>query len=154
MPRWCDSGVCPCGRNDVIQDLRKDGYDDGGQPEPAPQMACEQCGKTFATNRALRAHQFQKHSRRSWARSYCDATGDCPACGGEFWTRPRAIVHLRRASPACGLKVQEGHVPRIPDEEVERLDALDAAAMRTAKREGRNPLEGRPARPAKRRRYE
>ena len=102
----------------TTQDQYRDGYDDGGQPVPEPQLAFEQRGKTLATNRALRAHQLQKHSRRSWTGPSCDATGDCPACGLDARTR------------------------------------LDAAAMRTAKRQGRNPLEGQPARPAKRRRYE
>ena len=102
----------------TTQDQYRDGYDDGGQPEPEPQLACEKCGKTLATNRALRAHQLQKHSRRSWAGPYCEATGDCPACGLDARTR------------------------------------LDTAAIHTAKRQGRNPLEGQPAHPAKRSRPE
>lgn len=110
---------------------------------PAAQLTCPQCppeAPTWPSVKALASHQAARHGHRRWVRAYI-ADGRCPACGGDFQTRMRAMHHVQHSSVRCAVRVAGGVVPPMPLEEVARLDAADATARRMARRAGYNPLQ-------------
>jgi len=112
--------------------------------EEQPQWHCDECESAWPTKRALRSHQAAKHGHRRWVRWYV-ADGTCPVCRANHWTRLRAMTHLQYHAPRCADAIWYGGLPTLPEEEVERLDALDTAFIREAKRAGRGWLDGPPA---------
>ena len=74
--------------------------------------------------------------------------------GAAFFVHPEFVVieaslgarhHLEHGALACRLAAQLGALAQLPPEEVVRLDALNAAEVAAAKREGRSWLVGPPA---------
>ena len=58
----------------------------------------------------------------------------CPACQGDFVTRPRAIAHLMRGALACVLQWRLGALPSFPEDLVLSADDADNEARRVARR--------------------
>ena len=109
----------------------------------AVQLACPQCPPTaqlWTSAKALASHMMARHGHRRWVRFFV-ADGRCPACGGDFHTRLRAMHHVQHSSKKCSAAVASGCVPPMPLGEVERLDALDSAARSAARRSGRSHLQ-------------
>ena len=106
--------------------------------EPAQAYPCSQCDRIFDSAAGLAGHSWI-HGHRDWTRRFV-ADGDCPVCRRRFWTRIRAMVHLRR-SPACAAAAQNGSVQPLLQERVDELDAADVAASAVARRAGRYPGE-------------
>ena len=101
-------------------------------------FACDACGKAFVTRASLRQHMAAKHGYRTEARNYV-ADGSCPACHAWFWTRLRALQHVRQ-SPRCKRFLLDHGTP-IGLEFVRQLDEADRQARRDARRDGLDPCE-------------
>ena len=83
---------------------------------------CGFCDQAFATRRGLAMHCSKLHGYRPWAKYYMQDSV-CLACGVDFVTRPRALLHLS-AQFACAA-TYKACFPPIADEEVLRLDEED-----------------------------
>jgi len=110
--------------------------------EPAPQ--CEECGKVFASLRALKCHGTHAHGRKRPAAAFV-VSAICPACGNDYRTRLRALEHVERGSARCRLAVLEGGmVPHSP-EVIAAADAVDREVRRHARAQGVSVYAGPPA---------
>ena len=56
----------------------------------------------------------------------------CPVCRTEFHLRERLRRHLRYGTRRCVKAAREGMVPVLPEEDVERLDAVEAVERKKA----------------------
>ena len=56
---------------------------------------CGTCGKAFASERALAAHDQRTHGYRTEWSKRVDDSGVCPACKATFHTRIRVMSHVR-----------------------------------------------------------
>ena len=99
---------------------------------------CPQPAPAYATSKGLACHKRKKHGRRTELRFFVDGSGVCPVCKTQLFTRLRVITHLsdKRYVKACRDAVASGQIPRLPEEEVLRLDDLDKLARRQAFRAG------------------
>ncbi|CAE7031253.1 ggact.2 [Symbiodinium sp. CCMP2592] len=104
---------------------RRVSWDDLKQREPcdtvtitaasgqALQWQCEKCPSAFADYRRLAVHTATKHGQR--ALHAVSAIGSrCEVCTGEYWTRQRLAVHLRR-SPRCLRVYAEAEIQDVPE---------------------------------------
>ena len=67
----------------------------------SPSVLCEQCGKAFRTNAALKVHEHRVHGLSRTARQFVESDGICPFCQRCFQTRLRAVDHISYRSRAC-----------------------------------------------------
>ena len=116
---------------------RCSGIRDGGERErhaPLPDEAhrCD-CGVAFASLAALRAHQLQRHGRKSRLRALAFSP-QCPLCLLHCHTRERLVHHYRRAR--CGRLIIS--LAPMSDEVVRDLDMEDAAGKRALVHAGRH----------------
>ena len=111
------------------------------------ELACPECGKTFATGQQFLGHRTGKHGRRSPARRYADGS-ICRWRGLDFHTRPRLIRHLAFNSRYC-LAALEGVVqPPLSEEVATEQDAADRVQRAAFKAQGRYKFWAeRPPRP-------
>ena len=86
------------------------------------EVSCEQCSLSFFSMQAMKLHMFKAHGVKHRARMYVNRT-HCLVCLREFWTRERAINHLRYRSSVCF----ENSLLRGPLLSLEDADALDSA---------------------------
>ena len=92
---------------------------------------------SFATQKALLAHNRTKHKTRIQHRFYVDADGICPACNTRFETRLRCIRHLSDARRTkCWVKIVSTNIPPLSSDRVMELDLLDRVARTEAHRAG------------------
>ena len=84
---------------------------------------CGLCDKGFRSRRALATHATKVHDYKRWAKYYM-AGSSCHACGSEFFSRARSVLHLT-TSVKCA-EVYRACVPPLPEEEVLRLDEAGA----------------------------
>ena len=104
---------------------------------PVRPFACPDCKRAFATARALETHAWIKHLKRNIIRE-CVPSDVCPCCHTDFQQRIRCLAHLSdRRRPRCRLWVLQ-HLPRLPPDEIARLDLIDRALRRDAQRQGRS----------------
>ena len=97
------------------------------------QWQCGQCDKSFETTRGLAMHCSKVHGYRPWAKHYMIGS-TCLACGTDFDTRPRAIIHLSgRFSCAATYRAC---FPPLSDERVAELDAADCELARDMAQQG------------------
>ena len=84
---------------------------------------CRKCNRRLKTKAALGAHFFKVHHRAAKYREV--ATGSfCRACGKEFWSRNKLVVHLRDSRTcACTLHL-------AGEKASERLPGLGSRAWR------------------------
>ena len=111
-----------------------------------PALACDDCGITFRSDKALRQHQRIKHSVRSEWRLFIGADATCPCCKTQFSTRLRGIAHLtdQRRNDKCRAWCLNCGVRRLSPAEATALDSEDAARRAAAHKEGRTtPLSVR-----------
>jgi len=101
---------------------------------------CQICAApqpAFATAKALAQHQRTKHKMRVNLRWYVDDSGVCPCCKNIYHTRIRVMAHLQNPKkPECKTHVLSGFLNPLSASEVQRLDSLDAAAIRAARKQG------------------
>ena len=93
-------------------------------------VRCPLCSKTFADMQACISHGARAHGLKNERRNYVVST-HCACCMKEFWTRERALHHLKRAE-RCWRLVQHGLVP-LEGQEVDRLDREQAHVQRENK---------------------
>ena len=86
--------------------------------------ACDFCPKVCMTFQALSLHRFKAHGLKSAWRKYLDDVY-CPVCLRMFWTRERALNHIRYRSRICKHNMLL-RGPVISDSEADVLDAADA----------------------------
>lgn len=100
---------------------------------------CDACAACFASQKALQAHQRTTHKQRAPQRYYSDRDGVCPVCQTIFKTRLRLLAHLsdtRRDKCWNHISTHLNLYPRIPEDRVIELDAVDREQRRTARQEG------------------
>jgi len=123
-------------------------------------LSCPTCAQrgvdaSFASSKALRAHQRAKHGTRNPLRVYLDGSGICPVCHVNFGARTRVLIHVTdqrvrgRCTDSCGAYLAAGHLPALPPEAVTDLDKTDGRLRKEARRLGRT--QPRALAPAKRR---
>ena len=117
---------------------------DGGERDQ--EWLCMQCGKWFPSRAACIGHQGvngRDPTRRLAAGS------QCPVCQTEFHLRERLRRHLRYGTRRCVQAARE--VPALPEEEeVERLDAVEAIERKRRARAGIGRMWGPPCQRAQR----
>ena len=100
--------------------------------EVAAAFACGDCGKLFATSRALTQHQNKAHGRRPWTADWV-VDSVCPVCFKQFWTTWRLRKHLEVGSLGCALTLRlEGDRPAAEDAAQARR--AEAAARQASKK--------------------
>ena len=105
-----------------------------------PRFACHLCQKAFPTNKQLGGHLRMVHRVRSELRFYVPDSS-CPVCLTRFSNRVACILHLADSRrPKCKQLLLEGNFPRISLDECRRLDEIDRAAKRLAKRDGHSHI--------------
>ena len=110
-----------------------------GWKVPSPKMAddrvsCPSCSKHFRDEASLATHRFKAHGQRVAARRFASST-TCDACGNNFSTRPRLIVHLQYSSKRC-LPWLLLHAKPIEEYTAASLDAEAAVALLQERRTG------------------
>ena len=89
---------------------------------------CDACSAVFQSRQALSLHRFKLHGTKSITRRYIDGT-QCPICLVEFWTRERAINHVRYRSVTCRLNLLM-RPPELTQDQSEVMDAAECSANR------------------------
>ena len=117
--------------------------DSAASPKAEPgcdQFLCQQCPlphPAFASNKALMSHCRAKHGARNAIIEHIGDTGICPSCGTNFITRLRLIAHLSDSRRArCRVQVMSGSYPKIPPDELERLNEADCEIRKLALKSG------------------
>ena len=96
---------------------------------------CNACDKTFSSYQSYALHKFKKHGIKHIVRRYITGS-QCPICLVEWWTRERAINHVRYRSEVCKLNLLL-HAPTLSPEEADVLDAKDARLYRDFTKQGK-----------------
>ena len=104
---------------------------------------CAQCGRCFASRRAVLAHaRFSHGVRRTTGQLVVGST--CPVCGTNYHTRARVKRHLEMGALRCRLAAQSGAMHVHDPDAVREADDQERLLRRAARREGANPLGGPP----------
>ena len=91
----------------------------------------------FATQKALDQHRRIKHNLKSTVRFFANSDGVCPACKSFFSNRSRLIAHMSdQRRQRCRDAFSTGSIEKHTDEVVFRLDALDRASLKAARKAG------------------
>eukprot|EP00929_Paragymnodinium_shiwhaense_P090298 TRINITY_DN50451_c0_g1_i2.p1 TRINITY_DN50451_c0_g1~~TRINITY_DN50451_c0_g1_i2.p1 ORF type:complete len:206 (+),score=32.45 TRINITY_DN50451_c0_g1_i2:533-1150(+) len=103
---------------------------------------CQQCDRHFIDIHGLVLHRQLHHDRRTVGQAYALGSGRCLICLKKFANRPKLKLHLQtgfkhRASGSCIGQAVLHALPRIPPEEVVRLNAIDRTLAADNKRKGR-----------------
>ena len=104
-------------------------------------VSCPSCNKYFKDEASLATHRFKAHGQRVAARRFASST-TCDACGKNFATRPRLIVHLQYSSRRC-LPWLLLHAQPIEEYTAAALDAEAASALLQERRTGIKSLASR-----------
>ena len=97
--------------------------------------ACATCDRAFASQKALECHRRVKHGDRLDLKRFI-AGSTCPACGTDYRDRLRCLQHLSdRRRPLCATWVRANVAP-LPAFQVAKLDEVDRALRRDARRKG------------------
>ena len=107
------------------------------RPNPLPAVLpyfCYVCGADFDNPVALGTHLQVMHAYRNDARSYA-ASATCRVCRIHYHTRANLVRHLREAKTDC-LKICQAAFEPLPRDEVQALDAEDAAAQKISRAAG------------------
>ena len=112
-----------------------------------PAHSCELCGRTFRSEWQLANHKWSKHKLRCNIREFVSDISRCPVCCTEFFSRARLLKHLldkRVRSSIRGALCRAWFLRRslksVPPERLIELDARDAAAVKTSRRQGHTNL--------------
>ena len=124
------------------------GLDDN--PEPlldADEFLCETCGSWFESTGGLRIHEahVHGHSNEGFVKRFLTGS-KCPVCSVDFFSRARAVQHLRlRDGRACKcrLALEGGLFPEVSPESRRLADAADLLHARRCRAGGVNPLAAR-----------
>ena len=100
-----------------------------------PKAACPECGMTVR-QQGLGAHQASKHNKIRVARFFCDASGKCPVCQGEFGTRLRCMHHVNYSTEGCLNELEAGLIEPLPEEIRIELDQQDAMVRKATTKAG------------------
>jgi len=86
-------------------------------------MPCSECHKVFSSFQALSLHRFKSHGIKNMMRLFVDST-HCSVCLREFWTRERALNHVRYRSPICRDNlIMRG--PVLTESQADELDSFE-----------------------------
>jgi len=83
---------------------------------------CNHCDFRTWRKAALATHLRAKHGILP-PQNYVVEGSVCPACGGEFGTRLRALQHLALPNQSCNRKLLEGTLQVLPDERLCEVEA-------------------------------
>ena len=116
-------------------------------PPPPKQVqlyVCYDCDNfTSTTERAWRAHRTRVHPTTTDARFYVNASkddGTCGACGNNYRTRKRLLVHLRQPGVRCLTDLRDDRIP-LPCEAVQRGIGEDKEDTKALKQQGMGPAK-------------
>ena len=102
---------------------------------------CRTCNKLFASKHALRSHEMMKHGKRMPIRRHIGGA-TCHACGKDFHTQVRLLLHVRRTG--CEKWIKK-HCKPLTDAAMQSLDAAGSAERLKAQRAGKTgPIVSRP----------
>ena len=102
----------------------------------SPSVLCEQCGKAFRTNAALKVHEHRVHGLSRSARQFVESNGICSFCQRCFQTRLRAVDHISYRSRVCRNAMEYSDLAPVAPERQVILDKRDAEARCRAKKAG------------------
>ena len=104
---------------------------------------CDRCARSFATLKALLAHQRKKHGDTCAVNNYIGDVSICPMCLTDFHSRVRLITHLsdtrvrskaRRTS--CNAMFLASKPPLVEQDVLERCTARDRCVRAQARKTG------------------
>ena len=104
------------------------------QPLTTSRAGCPSCGKYFKDEAALATHRFKAHGLRVASRRFAPGS-TCSACGKNFITRPRLVIHLQYSSRRC-LPWLLTNMKPIDESLALQLDLADAAVTLEERRSG------------------
>ena len=132
----CDGRLLLAGTGRGIFLSLKSPADVKGVELSSPSVLCEQCGKAFRTNAALKVHEHRVHGLSRSARQFVESDGICPFCQRCFQTRLRAVDHISYRSRACRNAMEYTDLAPVAPERQVILDKRDAEARCRAKKAG------------------
>ena len=96
-------------------------------PRESSICSCPECGKQYKSFQGLQLHRFKTHGVKNIYRRYVVESPHCTVCMKYFWTRERAVNHIRYRSKVCRnmLMLQQ---PFLSEEAANELD--DAAKLK------------------------
>ena len=98
-------------------------------------LQCDKCPLKFSSEQSIALHRFKTHGVKNQMRQYIASTF-CPICLRQFWTRERAVNHIRYRSKVCkGNLLLLG--PCLTVDEADQLDIDEIGAHITLQRSGR-----------------
>ena len=104
---------------------------------------CVQGAAVFSSSKALQAHKRSKHGVRSAVIEYIPDTCVCPVCQVDFRSRLRLVTHASNSrvrsktrQHTCRDVILSGILPKVPIDELGRLNARDRDARRAASKAG------------------
>ena len=128
--------------------LAEVGLEDSPDPvSDADEFLCDTCGSWFDSVAGLRIHKAKLHgnSNEGFVKRFL-AGSICPVCEVDFFTRARAVQHLRlrevRAC-TCRLALEAGSFEEVSPESRRLADAADLLHGRRCRANGINPLAAR-----------
>ena len=110
--------------------------------QPLYEHKCTVCNSTFASLKALQAHERARHRKRTKLASLVGSSKVCPCCHVQFSTRSRLLAHVSEKrirgarSYSCHTLMSAGLVPAVGTEELNTALAADTAARTEARKAG------------------
>ena len=103
---------------DLVADAGMATGDENGKP-PAEVWCCPPCRRGFQSRAALAAH-FRKCHERCAAHRYYAIGSVCRACGTDYHSQRRLLLHLRHSSVCCDVLAALGLKSEQPQEGIKR----------------------------------
>jgi len=104
---------------------------------------CDRCARSFATLKALLAHQRKKHGDTCAVNKYIDDVSLCPVCLTDFHSRVRLITHLsdtrvrsKTRLTSCNAVFLASKPPIVQQDVLERCMARDRCVRAQASKQG------------------
>ena len=105
---------------------------------------CDRCSRSFASSKALKAHQRKKHGDTCVVDKYIGDVSVCPVCGSDFNSRVRLTTHLSDSRVRSKTRMTSCHAvflasnPSLISQNVlERCRLRDRCIRAEARKQGR-----------------
>ena len=104
---------------------------------------CDKCSRSFASSKALKAHQRKKHGDACAVHRYVGNVTVCPVCFSDFHSRVRLITHSSDSRVRSKSRMTSCHAvflgskpPIIPEDVLERCRITDRSVRAEARKQG------------------
>ena len=104
------------------------------------QVRCPICSEVVSKGISFSRHLVLIHQFRQPERVFVDGSGRCPVCWMQFSSRGGVLAHLvgrKTWGTACSRQLWLSGYPGLPEEELAKLDKLDAERKKKLRSKGR-----------------